>query len=67
MDRLVRVGDATRALRVHRSSLVRWEREGRVTPLRGPGRVRFYRVEDIERLRQWRQPRPDNGQGSGQG
>ena len=56
---LIRMGEATRVLDVHRNTLVRWETEGRVTPLRGPGRVRFYRPEDIERLRKSREPKAE--------
>ena len=58
---LIRVGQATRKLGVHRSTIVRWERDGRISPLRGPGGVRFYRSEDIERLREWMKPKASQG------
>jgi len=59
MENLIRVGDALKQLGVHRNTIVRWEQQGRVTPLRGPGGVRYYRKRDIERLARERQPKLD--------
>ena len=43
---------------VDRTTLYRWERRGLVKPLRDYRGWRFYRPEDIERLRRWREPKP---------
>jgi len=52
------VRDASRALGVDRRTLYRWERKGLVKPLRDYRGWRFYRPQDIERLRRWREPKP---------
>ena len=57
MDGLVQVAEAARQVGVDRSTLYRWERRGRVTPLRDYRGWRFYCAEDIERLRKWREPK----------
>jgi len=56
----VRIGELARRLRVHPQTLLRWEREGRITSLRGPGPgkgVRYYSREEVERIVRWRTPR----------
>lgn len=66
MKNLIQVGEVARMLRVHRNTLVRWEQDGQVAPLRGPGGTRYYRAEDVERLRKWREPKPANPHGGEQ-
>jgi len=63
MESLIRIGEASRLLGVHPVTLKRWEAVGLVQPLRGPGGARYFRFADIERLRAWREPKPDNGRG----
>jgi len=58
MVALVTVGEAAQQLGVDPTTLRRWEKRGRVRPLRDYRGWRFYRPEDIERLRRWREPRP---------
>ena len=57
MAGLVTVGDAARVLGVDRSTLYRWEHRGIVRPLRDYRGWRFYRREDVDRLRRWREPK----------
>lgn len=58
MGGLVTTGNAARMLGVDRSTLYRWEHRGIVRPLRDYRQWRFYRQEDVERLRRWREPKP---------
>lgn len=44
------IGKAARRLGVAPSTLRRWEREGRIAPIRTAGGARRYRVEDIDAL-----------------
>jgi len=69
MNEFLRIGEALRKLRVHRNTLLRWEQQGLVKAFRGPGRVRFYRKLDIERLARERRPSldgPDHGSAEAQ-
>lgn len=63
MKQYLRISEALRKLGVHRNTLLRWEQQGRITAYRGPGRVRFYRKLDIERLVRERLPRLNGGAG----
>ncbi len=56
MAALVTVGEAAARLGVDPTTLRRWERRGLVRPLRDYRGWRFYRPEDVERLRKWREP-----------
>ena len=58
MEKLSSVQETSRELKVDRTTLYRWERRGLVKPLRDYRGWRFYRPEDIERLRRWREPKP---------
>jgi DNA-binding transcriptional MerR regulator len=57
--KLLKIGEAARALGVSTLTMKRWENGGRLKPLRNPNGVRFYRPKDIERLRRWREPKAD--------
>ena len=62
MKDFLRIGEALRQLEVHRNTLLRWEEQGLIVAFRGPGRVRYYRRRDIERLARERQPSLDKPQ-----
>jgi len=49
-DRLVSIGEASKALGVSVDTLRRWERDGRVRSQRDPRNRRLIRVSEIERL-----------------
>jgi DNA-binding transcriptional MerR regulator len=51
MQGLLRSVDVVAELRVHPSTLRRYERRGLVTPLRNHNGVRFYSLEQVEQLR----------------
>ncbi|UCH35729.1 MAG: MerR family transcriptional regulator [Armatimonadota bacterium] len=61
MESLLRIGDAARALGVSTLTVRRWEAAGLVRSLRDARGWRYFNREDIERLRQWRDPNPDGG------
>jgi len=56
----VRIGELARRLKCHPQTLLRWEREGRITSLRGPGPgpgARYYSRDEVARILNWRTPR----------
>lgn len=48
---LITQTEAVRLLGVHRSTLLRWEELGRLTPVKLPSGHRRYRLTDIESIR----------------
>lgn len=65
MDKLLTLKEVAERLRVGRSTLYRWVREGRLKPHRLPGgRMRFYE-EDVERLLQIEHPDQEVQEASG--
>jgi len=57
MAQLLTVGEVAEELEVDPTTLRRWERRGIVRPLRDYRGWRFYRAEDLQRLRRWREPK----------
>ena len=48
MDKLFKIGQAAKALGVSPSTLRRWERDGKITPLRTEGSHRLYRLSQFK-------------------
>ena len=46
---LLRTAEAQELLSVSRSTMERWEREGKIVPVRN-GRTKYFKVEDLEKL-----------------
>ena len=53
----VKIGEVSRLLRIHPTTLYRYERQGIVSPLRGRGGVRLYAPRDVRRLRRLLAPK----------
>lgn len=49
-DHLFTPAEVAVIFRIHRRSLVRWERDGHITALRTPGGHRRYRYADVRAL-----------------
>lgn len=49
-DRLMKAGDAARALGISMDTLRRWDREGRIRTTRDPSNRRMVAVTEVERL-----------------
>lgn len=53
-DRLIGIVEASKILGIHKDTLRRWERQGRITPIRftsARNARRKYRVSDIEAIK----------------
>ena len=56
MDKFVSSGKAAKLLGVSPSTIVIWEKEGRIIAIRTPGGRRRFKVEDIEKLKEYVSP-----------
>lgn len=50
MSKLLTQKEACKYLNVSRTTILRWENEGKITPLRTSGKHRRYPIEDLDRL-----------------
>jgi len=60
MTGYLRIGDLARRLKCHPQTLLRWERERRITSLRGLGpgaAARYFSRAEVNRLLAWRTPK----------
>lgn len=48
MECLLNLNDASQYLNVHKETLRRWDREGKLKPLKTPGGHRRYKLTDLE-------------------
>lgn len=49
-ERLIKIGEAAKILGVSQKTLRRWEKKGKIFPIRTPGGTRYYKIEEIEKL-----------------
>lgn len=48
--RTVKISEASRILQVHKDTLRRWEKSGKITPVRTPGGTRLYSLDELSKL-----------------
>ena len=52
MEKLLNLKKASQYLNVHKDTLRRWDREGKLTPLKTPGGHRRYKLSDLDKFMQ---------------
>lgn len=50
MENLLNLTEASQYLNVHKETLRRWDREGKLIPLKTPGGHRRYKITDLEKF-----------------
>ena len=50
MDKLLTQKEACEYLNISRTTILRWEKEGKISPLRTTGKHRRYKVDDLNEL-----------------